>query len=276
MPDKYTATWVSHSSLGDWLRCPRLYYLRNVYKDPVSGHKVNVVSPALALGLAVHEALESLHQRPAERRFDRPMADIFGEAWEAVAGKKGGFTTAHEEAEVKARGLGMVERVERSPGPLANKTIRMNQDLPYYYLSEDANIILCGKVDWLEYLPAEDAVHVIDFKTGQREERADSLQLPIYALLLKHCQKRHVAKASYWYLQREDAPTVVDLPDLAEAYERVIDAARRVKRTREDKAYSCPRGEEGCYACWPFEKILRGEAEPVGVGSYQQDLYAVR
>ena len=32
--DKYTAVWVSHSSMGDFLKCPRAYFLHNVYKDP--------------------------------------------------------------------------------------------------------------------------------------------------------------------------------------------------------------------------------------------------
>jgi hypothetical protein len=59
-PDKYKAVWVSHSSIGDFLKCPRAYFLHNVYKDPKTGRKINIVSPALSLGLAVHTALESL------------------------------------------------------------------------------------------------------------------------------------------------------------------------------------------------------------------------
>lgn len=276
MPDKYTATWVSHSSMGDFLRCPRLYYLRNVYKDPLTGHKVNVVSPALALGLAVHETLESLHSLPAPQRFSQPLDVLFMQKWELVTGKRGGFLNDDDEQAAKARGLAMVERVERKPGPLANKAIRMNQDLPYYYLSEADNLILCGKIDWLEYVPESDSVHVIDFKTGQREEREDSLQLPIYSLLLKHCQKRQVSRASYWYLQRDDEPMPVSLPGLDESHRRVMAVAQRVKQARAEKVFSCLKGPEGCYACRPFEAIVRGEAEAVGVGSYQQDLYLVR
>lgn len=275
MPDKYTATWVSHSSIGDWLRCPRLYYLRNVYKDPVSGRKVNVVAPPLALGVAVHDTLEELHKVPAEERFATPLVPKFTASWQKVTGKLGGFLNPAEEAAAFARGRAMIERVERQPGPLANKTIRLNQELPYYFISEADNIILCGKVDWLEHLPEADSVHVIDFKTGQRAEAADSLQLPIYALLLANCQKRLVAKASYWYLDRDDAPTPVELPELPAAYQRVMAAAREVKQAREQKTFDCPRGEAGCYACQPFERVIRGEAEHVGIGTYNQDVYLV-
>ena len=277
MPDKYTATWVSHSSMGDWLRCPRLYFLRNVYKDPLSGRKINVVAPPLALGVAVHETLEGLLELPAEERFVASLSEKFEAAWQKVTGKLGGFSSAAEEAATKERGRAMIERVERRPGPLANKTIRLNQDLPSYFISEADNIILCGKVDWLEYVPSDDSVHVIDFKTGHREEKEDSLQLPIYALLLANCQKRRVSKASYWYLEREEEPRPISLPELSGSYERVMEIARQVKQAREQKMFSCQKGgADGCYACQPFEKIRRGEAEHVGVGGYNQDLYMVQ
>lgn len=236
---------------------------------------MNIVSPALSLGLAVHDTLESLLAIPAEQRFGQPLTSRFAAAWRQVTGKAGGFTRADEEAATRARGQAMIERVERAPGPLANKTIRLNQDLPYYFISPAENIILCGKIDWLEYLPQDDSVHVIDFKTGQREEMEDSLQLPIYSLLLKNCQRRLVKRASYWYLHFSDAPQEVSLPAPDEAYDRVMAVARRVQQVRHEQAYACPRGPDGCYACRPFESILCGEAEHVGVGSYNQDLYLI-
>lgn len=273
MKDKFSATWVSHSSIGDFLQCPRLYYLKNVYKDPKTRHKVNIINPPLALGQVVHEIVEGLADVPSGKRFEKPLVPAFEEAWEKVSGKKGGFTSDEEEAEVKARGVAMIERVERVQDPLNNKVIRMNQELPHYYLSEEDDIILCGKIDWLEYIEGDDSVHVIDFKTGKNEEKEDSLQLPIYSLLLKNTQKRKVSRASYWYLDRDDDLIEKPLPDLEESYKRVIEVAREIKDVRTRKAYDCPRGSDGCFACRQFEKILNGEAEFVGVGGYNQDLY---
>ena len=66
--DKYSAVWVSHSSISDFLKCPRAYFLRNVYKDPATGHKITVVTPPLSLGTAVHEVIESLAVLPVEER----------------------------------------------------------------------------------------------------------------------------------------------------------------------------------------------------------------
>src|SRR3989338_4517432 len=115
MKDKYTAVWVSHSSITDFLKCPRAYFLHNIYKK---------------------------------------------------------------------RGEEMLSYLGQNPGPLKNLAVKIKMDLPYYYLSEQDNIILCGKIDWLEYLPESDSVHIIDFKTGRGEEDKDSLQLPIYHLLV--------------------------------------------------------------------------------------------
>ena len=56
--------------------------------------------------------------------------------------------------------------------------------------SPEENIILCGKIDWLKYNEDTDSVCIIDFKTGKHDENGESLQLPIYQLLLKNLQKR--------------------------------------------------------------------------------------
>lgn len=279
MPDKYSAVWVSHSSMGDFLKCPRAYYLHNVYKNPKNGHKMNIVNPALALGQAVHEVLEGLAEFKVEERFNKPLLETFDEAWKKISGKKGGFKNEKEEADAKVRGQAMLLRVMKNPGPLKNKTVKMppvrNGMPPNFYISEPDNIILCGKIDWLEYVPEKDAVRLLDFKTGKHDEAEDSLQLPIYHLLLKNCQKRELAGASYWYLDRNDEPTYFEMPDLEAGRKAVLEIARKVKAAREARVFECPRGEKGCFACIPYEKILRGEAEFVGTGEYNQDIYII-
>jgi ATP-dependent helicase/DNAse subunit B len=283
--DKYSAVWVSHSSMGDFIKCPRAYYLHNIYKDPKSKRKINIVNPALSLGIAVHEVVEGLAKYKTEERFKKPLLETFEQAWKKVSGKKGGFSSAEQEAETKARAEAMIRRVQQNPGPLLEKTVKIkeahNGMPPNYFLSEEENIILCGKIDWLIYKPEDDTVHILDFKTGKNDENGDSLQLPIYQLLLKNLQKRKVTGASYWYLDRDDAPKEVKLPNLEESYERVYEIAHQVKEMRAQATlegpgvFKCPKGEIGCFACKPFEKILKGEAEFIGVGDMNQDLYMV-
>lgn len=276
--DKYSAVWVSHSSMGDFLKCPRAYYLKNIYKDPKTGRKVNIVSSALSLGSAVHEVVEGLADFKAEERFNQDLLAKLEVAWKKFSGKKGGFKSVEEENEYKERAKQMIERVIKNPGPLVNKTVKLKEGQngmpPNFFLSEDENIILCGKIDWLEYVPEDDSIKILDFKTGKYDEDEESLQLPIYLLLCNTLQKREISGASYWYLDRDDVPKDVKLPDFEEGKRKVLETALKVKAARAEKAFDCPRGEKGCFACQPFEKILRGEAEYLGQGEYQ-DLYLV-
>lgn len=277
--DKYSAVWVSHSSIGDFLKCPKAYFLHNVYKDPKTGRKINIVSPHLSLGLAVHSALEELKNLPVEERARRDLTANFEMAWSKVSGKMGGFRTSKEEEEMKKRGEAMIKRVMQNPGPIARKTVRLkggdNGMPPNFYLSEKENIILCGLIDWLEYIPADESICILDFKTGKNDESENSLQLPIYLLLLNALQKRRVSGAAYWYLDKDNEPTQVDLPNLNEARKKVLEVAMQIKKAREKKIFNCPEGEKGCFVCLPFQSILDGKAEFVGVGGYGQDMYLV-
>jgi len=270
-PDKFTAVWVSHSSMGDFIKCPRAYYLKNVYKDPRTNHKISLIQPPLALGQAVHEVVESLSTLPVEKRLEHPLTDKFEKAWEKIAGKKGGFKNKAEEDEYKERGRQMLKRLRDNPGPILNKAVKIKEDLPFYWLSEKENIILCGKIDWLEYLPEEDSIHIIDFKTGKREEAPGSLQLPIYYLLVANCQKRPITQASYWYLDRDKEPKQMELPNIEKAEDEIITIAKKVKLARVLNHFHCPKN--GCIHCEPLEAIFKGEAQLVGVGNFNQDIY---
>lgn len=153
--DKYTAVWVSHSSMGDFLKCPRGYYLHNMYKDPATGRKMSIVTPHMSLGIAVHEVLEALGDYPAGERMTRDLRADFENEWLKVSGIKGGFLTPEQEEEFKMRGKEMINNVIKDPRFLVNKRVKLPKEKmnPNFYLSEDENIILNGQVDWIEYLP---------------------------------------------------------------------------------------------------------------------------
>ncbi|MEN8252929.1 MAG: PD-(D/E)XK nuclease family protein [Patescibacteria group bacterium] len=273
MSDKFSATWVSHSSIKDFLNCPRAYYLNNVYRDPDSNHKIQIISAPLALGSAVHEVVESLSVLATKDRFKENLLQKFERVWKKHSGKKGGFSSETQEEQYKKRGKEMLQRVIKNPGPVAELAVKIKQDLPHYWLSSNDNIILCGKIDWLEYLPDTDSVNIIDFKTSKREEEGESLQLPIYNLLASNTQKRKVNKAYYWYLGLSDNLVEKDLPDLEKAYEQILQIAKKIKLQRQLKVFKCPSREGGCRYCKPLERVIRGEAQKVGVSEYNQDVY---
>lgn len=287
MADKYTAVWVSHSSMGDFLKCPRLYYLHNMYKDPSTGRKMSIVSPHMSLGIAVHEVLEGLGNYPAEERMKRDLRAVFEEEWLKVTGIRGGFISEETEEEFKLRGKEMINNVIKDPRFLVNKRIKLPKEKmnPNFYLSEDDNIILNGQVDWIEYLD-DNTLHIIDFKTGKNEEKDGSLQLPIYLLLCNALQKRKVSRASYWYLE-SDKMVEKELPDLETARRDVYDVALRVKLARDKNEFSCINGKDGCMNCRPYENILKWNklsldekkndksVTSVGIGGFNQDLFVV-
>lgn len=276
MIDEYSATWVSHSSISDFLKCPRAYFLRNVYKNPKNGHKMTIVTPPLALGQAVHEVIESLAILPVEERLRISLVKKLDPVWFKIAGKKGGFKTHDEEMVYKRRAIQMLINLQEDPGPILEKAIKIKSkmNLPHFWLNEEDGIILCGKIDWLKYNENDDSVQIIDFKTGKNEEKEDSLQLPIYLLIASNTQTKKITGASYWYLDRDEGIIEKKLPDPDESYDKVYKIAKRIQLARKINHFKCPKG--GCYACRPYETILQGEAELVGVSDTRQDMYVLK
>ena len=278
LKDKYSALWVSHSSINDFLHCPRAYYLKNVYKDPKTRHKITLMTPQLALGQSVHEVLERISLLPKDSRFQKPLFPIFDEIWKRVSGKKGGFFDGESEFRFKKRGEKMLQRIYENQEPLTHPAIKIkvkdSKDLPYFWLSDEENIILCGKIDWIEYLPEKDSIHIIDFKTGAKKEGAGSLQLPIYYLIARNVQARPVAQVSYWYLETDSMPYTIPLPQEIESKNTILDIARKIKLSRQVQKFECR--ESGCSFCVPFEKIIRGEAEYVGSDQFGRDTYVIQ
>lgn len=270
MRQQASALWVSHSSIHDFLVCPRAYYIRHLYRNPKTNNKINLTNPSLALGGIVHQVLEALSVVKAEDRLQEPLLEQYNKAWEGISGKNGGFTSAQQELEYKNRGAIMINRVLFHPGPLANKAIKLTSPdslPPRFMLSQKDNIILCGKIDWLEYAQQDDSVHIIDFKTGVTEEKEDSLQLPIYCLLVANCQKRKVSKISYWYLETDNAPKEMSLPNLEEAHKKILQIAKDIQKARQASKMVCAKG--GCFACRGLEQVVLGKAEFVRTEGYQ-------
>lgn len=278
----YRATWLSPSSLADYDKCPRLYWLHNVFKHPRSGRKIQIVNPHLSLGSAVHTTLESIRALPREKRQEalRHLEERFEGAWKNVSGTQGGFTSQEEEQIFGQRGRNMIQRVQENPRFLSNLALKVptkeGEKIPTIWLSEDDELVLCGAIDWIEYLEDEKAMHIIDFKTGRTEESGDSLQLPIYLLILSEKMKTPVARMSYWYLDQEGQPLVhVELPNLEEVTQQLIEKGRTIKALRAQEKIECSTG--GCRHCTPYESVLSGHASFVGVDyNMRKDLYLVK
>jgi len=261
----FGAMWISHSSISDFERCPRLYWLKNVYKDPQVGKKVQIVNPHMTLGTAVHDSIEKIRYLPRDLRFEKSLTHIFEEVWVNFEGKTGGFKDTDEEKEFKAKGYKMIKRVEENPGPLKSLSIALKakgEMVSSMSLTED--IILCGNVDWVEVL-GDGSLHIIDFKTGKNEEKSDSLQLPIYLLLAAAFNpNRPVTKLSYWYLDKSDLPTEAPMPNMEGVWERLKEIGQSMKNAKKAYPTGIPCPFKGCRYCKEYDAILEGKLKRVG------------
>ncbi|EKE00150.1 MAG: hypothetical protein ACD_22C00083G0004 [uncultured bacterium] len=272
MSDKFKALWVSYSSISDFIKCPRAYFLKNVYKNPNTGRKIEVVKPPLALGSAVHNVLEPLAKLSPDVRFSEVLSDVFDLEFSKHFGKKGGFTSKDEFEMYRAKGLKMIQTVMDNKHILENPTHTLEKSLIDAWLSEKEEIRICGKIDWIDLNPNTGGLSIIDFKTS-KEEESDPLQLQIYALLLHILKKETVNSLNYWYLYLNHSLSNVDLPDIKESYKRILELALKIKESKHAGNLACPRN--GCFACRDFEKIVNGEAEQVGIGGFNKELYFV-
>lgn len=267
--------WISHSGLSDFLKCRRAYFLKYVYRNPQTGNKMTIAKPALSLGQAVHEVIDSIADMKVEERLLISLSKKLDTAWLKVTGKKGGFKNFSEEVEYRDRAISMLKRLEENPGILAKKATRIpvtnKINLPVYDFSVEHGIKLCGKVDWLSYNEETDSVHIYDFKTGKNEESEDSLQLPIYYLITTHTQKRNVDGASYWYLDRPDGVVEKKIPDTKEAEKIILETAIKMKDIRQNGIEKCDRGI--CMHCRDLERVFKGEGELVDQAAGYQDVY---
>lgn len=270
MPSKF---WVSHSKLSLYAVCPRAYYFAYVYRNSKSGKKVRHITPSLALGQTVHNVLEELSRAPRNIRFREPLIAKFENNWKKITGIKGGFDNEAHESKYKKRGEEMMGRVYANRSVLEGLAVKIQAEnnLPKFDLVPEEQIVLCGKIDWLSFNENSRSVHIIDFKTGKYEERETSLQLLIYFLLAKNCQQYPVDGASYWYLDRNDAPRQEALPLYDDALQEVIIASKRLHLAEKLKKFDCPGN--GCRDCAPYSRIANGEGELVGIDDFGSEVY---
>ncbi|HEY4694666.1 MAG TPA: PD-(D/E)XK nuclease family protein [Candidatus Nanoarchaeia archaeon] len=250
--------WLSHSSLNDFEKCHKLYYLRNLYRDKLKGNRfrIQIANPYFSLGEAVHDAIDRFVTRyPTSERDKDKLFYEFKRSWQLRAGRRGGFKDSAQEEYFKQRGEAMLERFYKNSSFSKGQTLKV--DFPKLPLVGEDEVVLVGNFDWLE--KTSSGLHILDFKTGTSEEEG-SLQLPIYALLATHVLKLPVEKVSYWYLDRDDKPKEVPLGDLDSVLAQLKQKAQEVatviaKQDFTDKARPCTTD------CEAYQAVVDGKGE---------------
>lgn len=267
-----TKLFISPSSLSDFDKCPQLYYYRNVYRNPQTGLKIQIISPALALGQTVHETIDRFVSDATQNKTMDELNKIYDWFWSQVTGEKGGFFSKELEESYKERGKQMLARFFQNEHYHTHKPVKL-PTFPKMEMGED--IILTGKVDWIE--DKGTFHHIIDFKTGQKEERDDSKQLPIYAILTKGVLHIDEVKVSYWYLDKNDQLTDFELPDLEKETKLLKQKGMVIKMARLSNSFRCSSGYETCRYCQDFVAIGKGKGKMVSMDTFnrKQEIYVM-
>lgn len=247
--------YISYTGLTDFLKCPRSYYLKNLYKDSRQGFKLQIISPHLTLGSTVHDALKWYLEKPTPPS-RKATIDQFRNYWRKYRLKRGGFTSIEEEASFGIRGMKMVNNFLDNAKNLEKSAPFIT--FPKYNLVE--NIIMIGNFDFVGEC-IDGTLHIVDFKTGAKDQEG-ALQLYIYAILAEICFGKKVSKASFWYLDREDGPRNIVLDPIDGKLEWLKEKALELKAAIAKGTWVCVKEDQGfCRDCRDYQALVDGKGE---------------
>lgn len=248
--------YLSYTSLKDFLSCPRAYYLKNIYRDPKTGFRIQIISPYLVLGSTVHDAIKWYLDMQGQVT-DEQLIQKFRNFWLKYRGKRGGFSSLEEEATFGKRGLKMLDNFLKNAKQLQKSA--PNITFPKYNLVE--NVVMIGNFDFIG--DNGESLDIVDFKTGANDEE-DTLQLYIYSILAEANFGKPVKKASFWYLDRDDKPKEIVLDPLEPKLDWLKEKGLELKKAVEENNWVCiksPEPAEGCRDCKDYSSIIEGKGE---------------
>lgn len=261
------AIYLSHTSLKDFLKCPRVYYFKNIYRNPETGNRMQIASPHLSLGSTVHDTIKWYLEMEGQVTKDQ-FIQKFRNLWPKYSGKRGGFSSREEEGNFGKRGLSMLDNFFKNAKVLEIKHHTI--DFPKYPLFD--NFLLMGNFDFVGE-KQDGTLHIVDFKTGSKDEE-DGIQLYIYAILAEANFGKEVSSASFWYLDREDKPRDIVLDPLEPKVEWLTEKAKELKGALDKGEWVCKDGEQLCRDCKDYQAVIDGKGEFQFTDyRYKKDIY---
>lgn len=245
--------YLSYTALSDFIKCPRAYYLKNLYRTE-DGLRMQIASPYLTLGATVHDSLKWYLQQP-QKPSEKEVIDKFRNFWRKFRLNRGGFSSIEEEAVFGQRGLKMVRNFLKNVACL--EPCAPFIEFPKIILVE--NVVLNGNFDFVGEC-SDGSLHIIDFKTGAYDQE-DAIQLYIYAILAEDAFGKRVSKISFWYLDREDLPREVVLDPLPPKVEWLKEKGLKMKQAIEEKKWICVKSPQTCRDCTDYQLVLDGKAK---------------
>lgn len=259
--------YLSYTALKDFLKCPNVYFLKNIYRDPNTGHRIQIASPHLSLGSTVHDTIRWFLQMQGQVT-NNQVEQKFRNLWLKIRGKRGGFTSDATEGDFGKRGLKMLGNFLKNAQNLEKITHQIT--FPKYNLFD--NVILIGNFDFIGE-KIDGTLHVLDFKTGAKDEE-ETLQLYIYAILAEANLGKSVSSASFWYLDRDDSPRQIVLDSLEPKLEWLKQKGKELKQAIEENEWVCIKNDKLCRDCRDYQAIIDSKGEfQFSDFRYKKDVY---
>lgn len=200
-------------------QCPKRFHFE--YLDPIYSRMKNELKRLPhnifnfhTLGKAVHNAITLFYHSPQEYRTKKQLKEHLKETWRSEMmwnkkpplGKWGGFASLEEEREIYSQALLMLKKffkmaeteleIEYLPTKNFKRSIEDYQNL---ITPLSGNFDISGKFDLITRND-DGSLHIIDFKTGKKEDD-DHFQLRFYKLLAEENFQKPVKKASFYFLK---------------------------------------------------------------------------
>lgn len=156
---------MSVTHLNNYLRCPRLFYYRNLLRVPSAMNK------HMAFGSAVHDALRDLTL--AHQKGPLPSEDYLLQQFEKALSRQ--VLTEQD----RRGSLDYGKQTLAAYYQNTKNELRSNSLPEYNFASHGVNlegVPLTGKLDKIEILdPQKKTVHVVDYKTGNPDSKSQAL-----------------------------------------------------------------------------------------------------
>ncbi len=195
---------LSVSQVKTYLLCPLKYFYRYVQRLPTPK------SSELALGSAVHSALEVNFTQKVQSREDLPLAqvtDAFSDAWKMQVPETA-FDQEEKPGQIKDEGVRIVGHYHSTVSPdIQPQRVEEKFELAF----ENAPYTFVGRVDLVDSRGL-----IIDHKTTKRaptpEQVRQDFQLTAYSLAHRLTQGRPEAGLRLDVMVRTKTPKVLHLP----------------------------------------------------------------
>ncbi len=244
---------LSYTAISEYLRCPRCFYVSRVLglEQPES--------PALAVGKAVHAALETFTNAwrdadsegralPGWDDLERMTRRSFFSCW------PGGLEVDHHQL---ARALAQTRVYWDSLHDPGAHIIEIERPFEFPVVIDGTRHTLRGKIDRIDLIESTGGRRLIDYKTGHPGRdlvtpRSTDLQLSIYAMALAHMDGAAPGETpdwsdgstgEYWLLASGEVgsvPLSALKPDRVRA--RIEEAARGMLAGRFERGRECAGG----------------------------------